>query len=607
MEDLNILLDPASPTSLQHQLRQKLIDAIYSGVLRPGQRLPSTRNLARRINVSRNTISLAYDALIAEGHLDSRPRSGIYVAREVAGAHVATGRREHHNGALFTSRMRSREPSSGFQLPGNWSQYPYPFIDGCGDLALLPVDEWREAMRLACTRHELSRAWQGPGDNRNLTLVEEVRTKVLPTNGIVAGADEVLVTQSARHALQLLADLLIQRGTPVLLEEPADESLGNWLAQNQVPTATLDPALPAPLPQRAVVFTGARRSPLFQRPEPRRLLEVVTAADGIIIEHAMLPGMFDEAATTSALRAMDSSGRVIHVGSLASWLSCDNPLGLVVAAAPLIERLRQSQRALGTVPSTVVQTGWAYFISLGHYSASLGRARRVLERRKTALRDALNHYLHKSVSITTVPGASAYWVKLKDDTGMSALELAQRAAKIGVLMEPMQLPSGESALCMGVTSLDEPRIRAGVKALSRLLRGDLAATPASLRDESIAPLRGDSLARAMSGVRLVYTTVYGEPCTLELLADGQLQGVAGHAGEDCDRGRWWIEEDRWFRQWEHWAYGEVSGYSVVVDGDQVRWYDQQGLLADVAVIIRGAGNPPGPLEPGSEARGKLVP
>lgn len=607
MEDLNILLDPANPMSLQHQLRQKLIDAIYSGVLRPGQRVPSTRNLARRIHVSRNTISLAYDALIAEGHLDSRPRSGIYVAREVAGAPVATGRREHPNRALFTSRMRPREPASGFPVPGNWSQYPYPFIDGCGDLALMPVDEWREAMRLACTRHELSRAWQGPGDNRNVNVIDEVRSKVLPMQGIVAAADELLVTQSARQAVQLLAALLIQRGTPVLLEAPADESLGHWLAQNQLPTEMLDPALPEPLPRRVVVFTSARRSPLLRRPESRLLLDAVTAADGIVIEHAMLPGMLEEAATTPALRAMDSSGRVIHVGGLAPWLSCDNPLGLVVAAAPLIERLRQNQRALGTVPSTAVQTAWAYFISLGHYSASLGRARRVLEGRKTALRDALNHYLHKSVSITTLPGASAYWVKLKDDTGMSALELAQRAAKIGVLTEPVQLPSGDSALCMGVTSLDEPRIRAGIKALSRLLRGDPAVTPALLRDEPLAPLRGDALAQAMSGVRLVYTTVYGEPCTLELLADGQLQGVAGHAGEDCDHGRWWIEEDRWCRQWEHWAYAEASGYSVVVDGDQVRWYDQQGLLADVAVIIRGVDNAQGPSGSGDKTGADLVP
>ncbi len=68
MDDLNIVLDPASPLSLQHQLRQKLINAIHRGVLRPGRRLPSSRSLAERIRVGRNTVSLAYDALLAEGH-----------------------------------------------------------------------------------------------------------------------------------------------------------------------------------------------------------------------------------------------------------------------------------------------------------------------------------------------------------------------------------------------------------------------------------------------------------------------------------------------------------------------------------------------------------
>src|SRR3546814_4949822 len=61
---------------------------------------------------------------------------------------------------------------------------------------------------------------------------------------------------------------------------------------------------------------------------------------------------------------------------------------------------------------------WAYFIGLGHYSAALVRAGRVLAERRTALRDALNHYLHERVSIETAPGASAYWVSVP--AGMDA-------------------------------------------------------------------------------------------------------------------------------------------------------------------------------------------
>ena len=73
----SIAVDRQGPLSLQLQVRQRIIDALSLGVLRPGRRLPSTRLLARQTGVSRNTITLAYDALLAEGHLESRARSGI--------------------------------------------------------------------------------------------------------------------------------------------------------------------------------------------------------------------------------------------------------------------------------------------------------------------------------------------------------------------------------------------------------------------------------------------------------------------------------------------------------------------------------------------------
>src|SRR3546814_16493317 len=90
---LNRALDPTAQLSLQHQLQHRLIDAIHRGVLRPGQRLPSSRSLAARIGVSRNTVSLTYDALVAEGHLASRARSGVFVAAGVATGLVGAGRR----------------------------------------------------------------------------------------------------------------------------------------------------------------------------------------------------------------------------------------------------------------------------------------------------------------------------------------------------------------------------------------------------------------------------------------------------------------------------------------------------------------------------------
>ncbi len=589
MDDLNIVLDPANPLSLQCQLRQKLVNAIHRGVLRPSRRLPSSRSLAERIGISRNTVSLAYDALLAEGHLVSRARSGIFVAPDMPSGRIAAGPRSAEPDSPLVSRLGIAPDDGSFRCPNNWHQYPFPFIDGRVHVELLPISEWREAMRLACSRHEAQHWNLGAGNTDDPGLLDEIRGKVLPLRGMDVAADELVMAMSARHSLQLVGEALIRRGTPVVLEEPVDGEFERRLRERLASVSMLDPDLRQPLPHGAVVVTSARRTFAADSDMPRRLLAAIAAAEGVLIEHDMPPGARDGSHASPALRAMDDHGRVVYVGSLAPVVSCGEPLGMVVAAPAMIERLRELRTAQGTVPPQLLQRAWAYMIGLGHYSAALVRAGRVLGGRRVALRDALNHYLHKLVTIETLPGASAYWVSVPE--GMDAREFARRAAAIGVLIEPTRLQGGREAICMGVTGIAEGPIRAGVQSLSRLVRGDLATAAHHVEEESITPLRGRALRQAMSGTTLLYNTVYGEPCTLDLRANGELIGVAGHAGEDCDQGRWWIEDSRWFRQWRQWAYGEVASYAIVVDGDQLRWYGSDGLLADTAVITRASVKP----------------
>ena len=108
----SINVDRHGPLSLQQQVRQRIIDALSHGVLRPGRRLPSTRLLAAQTGLSRNTITLAYDALLAEGHLESRARSGIYVPANAPVERVTTGRRGLRAGGhgWRTKRERKRRP-----------------------------------------------------------------------------------------------------------------------------------------------------------------------------------------------------------------------------------------------------------------------------------------------------------------------------------------------------------------------------------------------------------------------------------------------------------------------------------------------------------------
>lgn len=583
-DSLHLVLDPSDPLSLQLQLRQKLVGAIHRGVLRAGQRLPSSRQLAMRIGVSRNTVSLAYDALLAEGHLASRSRSGIYVASAVPGARLGRVQRTLDPESPLASRLVPLTDDGSFRCPQHWHRYPFPFIDGRVDAELTPVSEWTEAIRLAGSRHEVMKWPLESSEADDPMLIDEMRGKVLPMRGIDAGADELLMTLTSRHALQMAGELLVRRGTPVVLEQPTDPEFERRLRERNADVHLLDPELRSPLPPGAVVVTSGRHGFAAESGYPRQLLAQVVAADGLVVEHDVPAGVQDGGRVAPALRAFDRDGRVIYVGGLAPTASCGEPPGVLVAPAVFIERARQLRRSQGTVLPRILQRAWAYFIGLGHYSACLVRAGRVLAERRMALRDALNHYLHDRISIETSAGASAYWVSMPG--GMDARDLAQRAAVLGILVEPTRCADGREALCMGVTGISAARIREGIRTLARLVRDDPSPSSRRIQDEREPPLGGRALRRTMAGATLLYRTVYGEPCTLEIHADGNLVGTAGYAGEDCDQGHWWLQGDRWYRQWRQWAYGEAAGYAVVVDGDQIRFYGEDGVMVDAAVLTR---------------------
>lgn len=583
MDDIAIVLDPGSQLSLQQQLRQKIIDAIQRGVLGAGRRLPSSRQLSRQLDISRNTVALAYDALVAEGHLVARQRSGVFVAADASSARIVGRRRQPAAESLLAKSLPQTRANDGFRCPHNWQQYPYPFIDGRIDPQLLPLAEWREAIRLACSRRDALSWSTSNGELDDVMLLDELRTKVLPERGIDAAPHEMLLTVSARHALQMLAELLIKPGVPVWLQEPVDADFVQTLRERKLDIGRFDPTSTVPFPEGVVIVTSARCGIESGSRIPSALLKSIRDHHGILIEQDTPADVHEAVSAAPALCASSDGGAVIYVGSLSPTVSCGVPPAVTVASAPVIERLRQLRRMSGAVPEFLQQRAWAYFIALGHYTASLRRARRILGERRTALRDALNHYLHEQVVIESLPSTSAYWVRCNDDRDTDLL--AREAAGLGVLIRPGRLPGTQNAFCMGVTGITEERIRAGVRDLARLVRGDLSGVRRKLADDGTPRLTGAELRRAMAGKTLLYSTVYGEPCTIEMCRNGGLAGIAGHARDDRDQGQWWIEDDRWFRQWRNWAYGEVYSYAVVIEGDQIRLYDKDGLFADRGVLV----------------------
>lgn len=595
--ELTLYVDPDAPLTLQHQLRRKLVDAIERGVLPPGSRVPSSRSLAEQARVSRNTVTLACDALVAEGYLVSRPRSGLYVglasAERVAGTHPRRRREPAPGQAAVLSDWRaSPADSEEFRRPPNWHQYPYPFIDGCIDPSLVPHDEWREALRSAFGRREVGRWGQAGADYDDPMLVEELRLKALGAWDIEAASDQLLATASVRQALWLTLETLSDRATSFMHEPDLDADIRRRLEQCHSPAGRIDrddegPVPPQALPERCLVVLGGRRvraGRSLSSARARDWLRLARESRSILVECTPPHELRESWRGLPSLRSVDTEGVVVFVSGLAGIAAVGAAPGFVCAEPRVIDWLRQARRQQGAEFSPGLQRAWAHYLALGHYGAVLARAGTELKARRMALRDALNHYLHKFVEIGQYARSSAYWVR--GAPGLDSSLFAPSAASVGVLVEPSDEPGARNEFVMGVTGLPRPRIRAGVEQLARLIRRDPALGSRDLRDESLRPLSGRALHRAIAGKTLLYNTAYGEPCTIEVRRDGTLVGTAGYAGEDCDTGRWWVEADLWVRQWRSWAYGESLPLHTIIEGNQIRWYRREGMLADTAVIVR---------------------
>jgi len=605
MQNAIIYLDPGSPMNLQNQIRQKLVDGILNGAFAPGMKLPSSRSLAAQLDVARNTVVAAYQQLIADGYLVSRQRSGIFVNEEMLQTRVGYSGSSAPAGRAG-SVARSIAPSGGgtkfdlHQLP-NWRQHAYPFIDGRFDPTLFPLNEWREANRLAMSVADVNDWSTGSGDADDPMLIEQIRTKILTRRGIQARPDEILITMGTQNSLYLISQLLADKSVTVAMEDPGNSTMRDLFARRGAKL------LHQPVDESGLVVNEmleaadiAYATPSHQIPtavampiERRRaLMSSASRNDYLIIEddYECETNYMDH--PLPALRSMDVEGRVVYVASFSNVLSPGVRLAFIVASAEFIRRARELRRKVLNHPPLYNQRAMAFFLSLGHYDALMLRLGRILRERRIALRDALNFMRGIPMEISPEVGGTTYWVRTPNDFDVGNLVI--EAQRHGILIEPVEhyyadASKTENCFRMGVTSLSQDKIRPGVERLTKLIRNLVKGQVEQLETSSGRWLRGDHLRQAISGATVLVPEVYGAPCTIEHHPDGTMTGVIGFANEDRDSGRWRVEGDRFFRKWTRWNYGEEKGYFLVIEGDKLKYFNADKQIVDSGFIRLGEG------------------
>ncbi|MFT7129741.1 MAG: GntR family transcriptional regulator/MocR family aminotransferase [Gammaproteobacteria bacterium] len=244
-----------------------------------------------------------------------------------------------------------------------------------------------------------------------------------------------------------------------------------------------------------------------------------------------------------ALRSMDKENRVIYMSCLSKVLAPGLRLGFMVAAPELISEARKLRCLMVLHPPLNNQRAAAYFLSLGHYDTFLMHLNETFEERWIALRRAVNYYLLPYVEIAPAQGGTSLSIQVSKDINVT--HLVQEASKRGILIEPMDhyyanVENSQHCFRVGITSIPADKIREGVDRLRDLIHDITEHKSESFESEKGQHLAGAELQNTMADKPLLCPIAYGDPCSIDLRADGTMIGRAGYANEDCDTGRWWV-------------------------------------------------------------------
>ncbi len=473
--------------TLQGQLRDMLVHSVMEGFLSPGEALPSSRQLATHLGISRTTVTLALRALADKGLITSRTRSGFYVSEQLQGTYLGARRRATLAVPISAVRWADRiklEPSAQRNIvkPSDWQQQPYPFIYGQFDATLFPSADWRECVLESLQARALRRWAPDHIDRDDESLVEQIHRRLLPARGIWVERNEILVTAGAQQATFLLATLLVGAATHVGIENPGyPDARNNFLLRTRhVRALRVDEQGLVPAAALAdcdyVYVTPSHQCPTTVTMPLQRRMELLARAerdDFVVIEDDHESELNFSGQPTPALKSLDAQSRVIYLGSLSKTLAHGLRLGYVVAPAELIRELRALRRLVMRHVPTNNQQVAASFIAHGHQEAFVRRLNIAYRERAERLRAALARHAPRLVPVAA-HGGSALWVSASK--GTDTRELAARLYRQGVVVEPGDVffagaRQPRHHLRIGYSSIPAERIEAGVRVIARELAG----------------------------------------------------------------------------------------------------------------------------------------
>ncbi|MEU3487008.1 PLP-dependent aminotransferase family protein [Streptomyces massasporeus] len=446
--------------SLQAALRE----AVRSGRLTPGTRLPSSRDLAADLGVSRGLVTEAYEQLTAEGYLRSGRGAGTWV-----GAAVRAARPRAHD-------LAPRSPGARAD-----------FVPGTPDLALFPRAAWAAAQRGVLA--ELPHQELGYPDPRGLPRLRTALAELLARRrGVVADPERIVVVSGVAQATALLGFALHARGVRTVgVEDPGSPQHDALYASAGVTAVALplddEGVALEPLRSsgvRAVVTTPAHQFPTGLAYSARRraeLLDWARSVDGIVLEDDYDGDFRYDRAPVGALQGLDPD-HVAYTGSVSKSLAPGLRLGWLLVPESWTEEVVERKRTMDLGHPALDQALFARFLERGDYDRQLRRCQRAYRDRRDALVAALDAHFPGS-EVSGIAAGLHVIATLPQRYGPEERFLA-RVAEAGVAVRPLSAyahasagPEGdkEIRLVLGYAHVPPARIAEGVRLMAEAATG----------------------------------------------------------------------------------------------------------------------------------------
>ncbi|MDA9401480.1 MocR-like pyridoxine biosynthesis transcription factor PdxR [Bradyrhizobium sp. CCBAU 45389] len=467
MAVLPIRLDRARTTPLAAQIYSAIREGIENGRLASGARLPSWQDLAAQLGVSRGTVRVAYERLIAEQFAIGLGPAGTRVAERPSRSPVPDW------------------PPDAEPLPELFYEFgsaPLVFQMGVPAQDAFPFKLWSRILTRE-TRRAAAAPVTYPDPRGDPELRKEVAAYLGLARGISCNPSQVLITGGFSGALGLAIRGLQLGSMGAWIEDPGfpltRTALGlAGMAVTAVPVDAEGLNVAAGVQTAAgaklAVVTPGQQAPLGMTMSLSRrlaLLDWARQSDAWIIEDDYLSELQLEGRAAPALASLDHGGRVLHIGSFSKTISPSLRLGFMVVPSGLSRRFAELAASLAPAPAAGMQRAVAEFLRDGHYLRHLRRMKRLYAARRESLLRCLREMAPDSIKVRATAGLA---VVISLPKSASDVDIASRAREFGLAPRPMsvwcmQAPR-QQGLLLCVTNLNERRLPADCRRLLELAR-----------------------------------------------------------------------------------------------------------------------------------------